>query len=89
MRHPRRPDRGPFTGMMRIPRGRRQVAHDDRARGDDRAIANVHAGHDHRAVADPHVVADDGVALAWKGIERRHHALPPVPDDQLVADERE
>src|SRR3954471_21706251 len=45
-------------------RVRRHVGGDDRARADDRTVTDAHPGHDHGAVADPHVVADDGVAPA-------------------------
>ena len=45
---------------------RRDVLHHHRIGGDDRAVADLHTGHDDALAPDPHVAADDRVALARK-----------------------
>ena len=56
---------------------RRNILHHHGIGGDDRAVANFHAGHDDALAPDPHVVSDDRVALARKLRHVRRRILRP------------
>lgn len=56
---------------------RRNILHHHGIGGDDRAVANLHAGHDDALAPDPHVVSDDRVALARKLRHVRRRILRP------------
>lgn len=56
---------------------RRNILHHHGIGGDDRAVANLHAGHDDALTPDPHVVSDDRVALARKLRHVRRRILRP------------
>ena len=59
----------------------RDVFRDDRAGGDDGAVADMDAGHDEGVVADPHVVADDGVAAGGQVCGRGDGGFPALAED--------
>lgn len=59
----------------------RHVAGHHRARGDDGTVADLHPRHDQRLVADPHVVADQGVALVGELRQVGHVVFPATAED--------
>jgi hypothetical protein len=56
------------------------IPRDDGASRDDGAIAHRHAWHDERVPTDPHVVADDRVAVARKVELAGPHPAPGLED---------
>ena len=56
---------------------RRDVLHHHRIGGDDRAVADLHTRHDDALAPDPHVAADDRVALARKLHHMRRRVFCP------------
>lgn len=68
---------------------RRDVLHHHRIGGDDRAVADLHTGHDDALAPDPHVAADDRVALrgscAMCGGVFSVHAPPKTLNGYVVA----
>ena len=56
---------------------RRNVLHHHGIGGDDRAVADLHTGHNDALAPDPHVVSDDRVALARKLHHMRRRVFCP------------
>ena len=56
---------------------RRNVLHHHGIGGDDRAVSDFHTGHDDALAPDPHVAADDRVALARKLRHVRRRVFRP------------
>lgn len=59
----------------------RHIGYDDRARRDNGPIAYFDPRHDERLVADPDIIADDGVTLERQVAGCRHDLFPAVTED--------